>query len=91
MYLPCVDLGIDCYTTHLIELENIICESRILGRVVVLGDFNAHIGVLGGDIRRGKPNMQGVLLSEVMSRCHLSAVSLGSIATITYNCGLYFC
>ena len=88
VYLPCADVGIDFYTTHLIELENIICESQLLGRVMVLGDFSAYMEVLGGEIRRGKPNVQGILLSEVMSRCHLSAVSLGSFAT-SYFCLFY--
>ena len=81
VYLPCLDQGIDCYSSHLLELEKIICESQLLGRVMVVGDFNAHLGVLGGEKGRGKPNLQGVLLSEVMDRCRLSAVSLGSIAT----------
>ena len=30
VYLPCIDQGIDCYTNHLNELENIINESLLL-------------------------------------------------------------
>ena len=47
----------------------------------MLGDFNAHLGALGGVRGRGAANAQGLLISELMSRCNLSAVSLGSLAT----------
>ena len=49
-------------------------ETRLLGPVTVLGDFNAHLEV-------GKQNLQGVLLQEVMERCELSAVSMGAMAS----------
>lgn len=57
---------------------------------VVVGDFNAHLGILGGARGVGDPNMQGVLLHEMMVRCDLFAVSLGSTAsgmTHTYFSG----
>ena len=47
----------------------------------MLRDFNAHLGVLGGIRGKGAANVQGVLISEVMAHCNLSAVSLGSLAT----------
>ena len=28
VYLPCLDLGVDCYREHLMELEGVISESR---------------------------------------------------------------
>ena len=40
VYLPCLNLGVDCYREHLTELKS---ESRLLGAVTVLGDFNAHL------------------------------------------------
>ena len=43
VYLPCLDQGVDCYREHMKELERVISESRILGPVTVLGDFNAHL------------------------------------------------
>ena len=55
-----------------------ISESELLGPVVVLGDFNAHLGGLSGGVGVGEPTLQGVLLKEMMVRCKLSAVSLGS-------------
>lgn len=39
VYLPCLDLGVDCYREHLLELERVVSEARLLGPVTVLGDF----------------------------------------------------
>ena len=49
VHLPCTDQGLDCYTDHLIELENIINKSLRLGQVIVLGDFKVHVGVSWGE------------------------------------------
>ena len=76
VYLPCLDLGIDCYREHLKELERVVSESQLLGPVTLLGDFNAHIG--GWECQQ---NIQGVLLQEMMERCELSAVSEGVISS----------
>ena len=69
------------YEEHLIELERAISESSLLGSVIVLGDFNAHLGRLGGIRGRGETNVQGVLVNDMLARCHLNAVSLGCAAT----------
>ena len=76
VYLPCLDLGVDCYREHMKELEKVVSESRLLGPVTVLGDFNAHLG--GWECEQ---NMQGVLLQEMLERCELSAVSKGVLAS----------
>ena len=60
------------------ELERVISDSQLLGSVVVLGDFNAH---LGGARRNAMQNLQGFLLQEVLERCDLSAVSQGALAS----------
>jgi len=60
VYLPCLDQGLDCYKEHVIELERVISESELLGPVAVLGDFNAHLGGLGGHVGVGESNLQGV-------------------------------
>ena len=74
-----VGLGsLDCNKEHLVELERVVSESELLGPVIVLGDFNAH---LGGYVGPGEPNVQKVLLQEVMERLHLSTVSLGNLAS----------
>ena len=33
----------------IVELERVIGEASLHGPVVVAGDFNAHLGVLGGN------------------------------------------
>ena len=59
----------------------VVSESALLCPVLVLGDFNTHLGSLGGERGTGSPNLQGVLLNEVMNWCDLSAVSFSSLAT----------
>ena len=58
VYLPCLDQGLDCYKEHLVELERVVSEFELLGPVIVLGDFNAH---LEGYVGTGEPKVQGVL------------------------------
>ena len=78
VYLPCLNQGLDCYREHLVELERVISDSQLLGSVVVLGDFNAHLG----EVRcNAVQNLQGLLLQEVLERCALSAVSQGALAS----------
>ena len=48
VYLPCADLSIDCYSTHPLELERIICESQLLGWEMVLGDWGCWEEKRGG-------------------------------------------
>ena len=80
VYLPCTDMGIDCYGEHLIELERLISEGQQLGPIVITGDFNAHLGTLGGVRGRGSPNQQGILLHQLLVWCKLYAVSLSSLS-----------
>ena len=56
----------DIFREHLVELERVISESELLGLVVVTGDFNAHLGKLGGSREAGDVNVQEVLLHEMM-------------------------
>ena len=81
VYLPCSDKGIETYQEHLAELERCISESSLLGGVMVLGDFNAHPGSLGGIRGCGESNVQGVLVSDMVARCHLNAISLCSVSS----------
>lgn len=48
---------------------------------MVLGDFNAHLGIFGGVRGVGSLNLQGILVGDLMARCNLNAVSLGSLAS----------
>ena len=47
VYLPCADQGLQVFCEHLIELQRLVTEAQQCGLVVVLGDFNAHLGHLG--------------------------------------------
>ena len=80
VYLPCSDMGMERYTEHLIELERVVSEHQHSGPVVIMGDFNAHLGVLGGVRGIGEPNQQGVLLHQLITHCNLYAVSLSSLS-----------
>ena len=60
VYMPCLDQGLDAFVEHLLELERVISESKLLGPVFILGDFKAHLGALGGQRGVGNTNTQGV-------------------------------
>ena len=53
VYLPCSDTGMEHYSEYLIELEQVISEQQHHGPVVIMGNFNAHLGTLGGVINKG--------------------------------------
>ena len=77
--LPCLDQGLGCNKEHLVELERVVSESELWVQSLCLhGDFNAHLGAYVGP---GEPNVQKVLLQEVMEKLYLSAVSLGILAS----------
>ena len=71
VYSPCADAGIDKYVQVLCELERLISEGQRVGPVLVGGDFNAHLGALGGVRGSREPNQQGVLLSDLLDRCEM--------------------
>ena len=75
VYLPCTDMGIECYSERLMELEKVISERQRFGSILITGDFNAHLGTLGGTRGEGSPNQQGIL-HQPLVRCRLYAVSL---------------
>ena len=80
VYLPCQDLGMDLFCSCLTELEQLVCESKQLGPTVVLGDFNAHLGNLGGPKGSGNTNVQGLLLHQHIVSSDLFVASLSEIA-----------
>ena len=79
VYLPGADLGSDYYRECLTELERITEDSKQLGPTVIMGDFNAHLGTLGGPKGCGDPNSQGVL-HELLRRSDLFIASLSNHA-----------
>ena len=80
VYLPIADLGPDYYRECLTELERITEDSKQLGPTIIMGDFNAHLGTLGGPKGCGDPNSQGVLLHELLRRSDLFVASLSNHA-----------
>ncbi len=80
VYLPCADQGLEAYCEHLVELERLVSEGQRLGPVVIAGDFNAHLGPLGGTRSQDNPNQQGIILKQLLDRCELYVVSLSSLS-----------
>ena len=80
VYLPCSDTGMEHYSEHLIELERVISEQQRHGPIIIMGDFNAHLGTLGGVRGIGQPNQQGLLLQQLITRCDLYVLSLASLS-----------
>ena len=70
------------YQDQFVELERIVLESKTLGLMIVMGDFNAHLcPPVGVNSCNTGPNVQGVPLDELMRRCDLYAVSQSEIVT----------
>ena len=65
----------DAYRDQLNELERLVSEYKRLGPVLILGDFNAHLGILAGPHGRGESNQQGLLLKDLINRCCLHVLS----------------
>ena len=80
VYLPCADQGIHVFCDHLIELEQLVTEAQQRGLVAVLGDFNAHLGHLGGSHVGESPNPHGLLVKEWADRCQLYAASMSTFS-----------
>ena len=80
VYLPCLETGMEHYSEHLIELEQVISEQQHHGPIIIMGDFNAHLGTLGGVRGTGQPNQQGLLLQQLIIHCNLCVLSLTSLS-----------
>lgn len=74
--------------------------------VVIMGDFNADLGLLGGPMSLSSPNEQGKILNKYLMRwkfvsTHLHLCSLptytyeseahASLSTIVYHCAHLTC
>ena len=81
VYLPTSDYPLDIFKEYLHELENTISALQSDGPVMVLGDFNAHLGSLGGQRGIGEANPQGKLLLDLICRTNLFVASLCSISS----------
>ena len=77
------------YNKCLSSLEDILSSYHSFP-IIVAGDFNAHLGLLGGPRGSGTPNQQGVHLKQLIDRHELFVASLKSDAagpTYTYHSG----
>ena len=81
VYLPTSDYPLDIFKEYLHELENTISALQSDGPVMVLEDFNAHLGSLGGQRGIGEANPQGKLLLDLICRTNLFVASLCSISS----------
>ena len=80
VYLPTSDYPLDIFKEYLHELDT-ISALQSDGPVMVLGDFNAHLGSLGGQRGIGEANPQGKLLLDLICRTNLFVASLCSISS----------
>ena len=87
VYLPCSDRPIDCYREYLTELESAICMLQVDGPVIVVGDFNAHLG------EALSTNTQGHMVMDLCYHHDLYPVSQSHSASgpkYTYHSGTHY-
>ena len=78
VYLPTSNTPLNLYKEYLQELENVVYALQTDDPVLVMGDFNAHIGQSYSDRVDGQTNTQGQLL-DLMSRTGYYAVSFSHL------------
>ena len=81
VYLPTADNPLDVYKQYLQELENVVYALQTSGPVLILGDFNVHIGQAHSNRAQCQTNSQGHLLMDMIDRTGHYAVSLSDLAT----------
>ena len=87
VYLPSSDHPVQEYVDCLAELESVISALQADGPVIIMGDFNAHLGNVDNS---GTHNQVGELLFDVVCRCNLYVASISGMATganYTYSNG----
>lgn len=72
--VPTADLSTNTYKEYLIELENAISVCQSDRPVLVLGDFDAHLGSLCGVRGSGDVNAHGQLLMDLICHTNLYTV-----------------
>ena len=81
VYLPTADSPLNVYKEYLQELENVVYALQTSGPVLIIGDFNAHIGQTHSNHAQCQTNSQGRLLMDMINRTGHYAVSLSDLAT----------
>ena len=77
-YFPTTDNSLNIYKEYLCELENVVYARS--GPVVIIGDFNAHIGKVYSNRANCQTNPQGHLLLDMIDRTGHYAVSLSDLS-----------
>lgn len=67
VYLPSSSESAEIYQLHVAELQEIIYKLQNKGSIILLGDFNAHIGCFGGPRSFGMINRRGRMLWSTLN------------------------
>ena len=92
VYLPCVSEPISKYKSQVDMLENILYQLYDKGTIIVMGDFNAHVGNLGGPRSFNKTNSRGQVIKGLIEAFELQSANsqygcVGPIETFYGNNG----
>ena len=79
IYLPTADAPIDVFRSCLHTLEDLITNH--CGPVILAGDFNCHVGTVGGPRGSRNSNLQGELLLEMVQNNDLFITSLSNMSS----------
>ena len=93
VYLPCTSESMVIYKRYVEQLENIIYQLHARGTLIIMGDFNAHIGNLGGPRCFGEINSRGLAIRDMIESFELQSINSlniceGPIETYYTNNGL---
>jgi hypothetical protein len=80
VYMPQKGCYIADFQNVLDELETVACTLSTMGELMIVGDWNAHMGVEGGPRGWGKSCKSGKKLLGFMQRCWMFCVDLQSKA-----------
>ena len=80
VYFPNTDNSLNVYKEYLCELENVVYALQRSGPVVIIGDFNVHIGKGYSICANCQTNPQGHLLLDMIDRTGHYAVSLSDLS-----------
>ena len=75
IYLPTTNTPTDIYQDYLSNMEKLV-NSHPHGPIIIAGDYNAHVGPVGGPRYQERQDCQGKLLAELVDRNDLFFISL---------------
>ena len=81
VYFPCSNAPSALYRETVDCLEDVLNQINDHGKIIILGDFNCHIGMNGGPRSLAHVNARGVEFIQCMERFSLLAVNSQSFCT----------